>query len=237
MLHVLQSVAELVETAAGPSSAILAKRSSGSHFVALTMPLADLRAAASRTGGTINDVYLAAVVGGLRHYHAKKGCFSPSLRLGIPINTRGAGYAGDLRNQFAPMLVRVPLQLVDASERIRLLHELIVAARNQPLLGPLEQAIGLLRRVPGSLRLVSALLGCTDLMASNVPGSPVDLYLAAAKVERVIPFGPKAGAAINLTLLSHVGAVDIGVHVDPAAVPDADVLIDCLRAGFDETLA
>jgi len=84
---------------------------------------------------------------------------------------------------------------------------------------------------------VTALLALTDVMASNVPGSPVDLYLGGAKVEQIIPFGPRGTAALNLTLLSHVESVNIGVNMDPGAFPDAGVLLDCLRAGFDETLA
>ena len=49
-------------------------------------------------------------------------------------------------------------------------------------------------------------------------------------------FGPTTGAALNVTLLSYCGTCCVGVNVDTAAVPDAGVLVDCLRQGFDEVL-
>jgi WS/DGAT/MGAT family acyltransferase len=233
LAHALQSLAR---AASRPASPILAGRSAGARLGAMAFPLSDLRQAARRAGGTVNDVFLAAALGGLRLYHAKRGSHPASLRLGIPVSTRGGGTEADMRNQFAPTLVHAPLQLLDPVERIRLLHELVIAACHPPVLDLLEQATGMLRRIPGSMRLITGLLDATDMMASNVPGSPVDLYLGGARVEQIVPIGPRGGAGLNLTLLSHVDTVHIGVNMDPVSISDPGVLIDCLRAGFDETL-
>jgi diacylglycerol O-acyltransferase len=237
MLSTLQGILALAGAISGPGPPVPVGRSARSRFGALTFPLSDFRQAARRGEGTVNDVFLAGVVGGLREYHAKRGSVPPSLRLGVPVSTRAAGTEMDLRNQFAPILLRVPLQFQDPVERIRLLHGLVIAGRQQPVLGLLEQATGYLRPMPGFLRLVTAVLGATDVMASNVPGSPVDLYLGGAQVQQIVPFGPRSASALNVTLLSHVDTVNIGVNMDPVAFPDAGVLLDCLRAGFDETLA
>jgi hypothetical protein len=43
-----------------------------------------------------------------------------------------------------------------------------------------------------------------------------------------------SGAATNITLLSWLDQVQIGVNVDPAAVPDVDAFKRCLVGGFDE---
>ena len=51
------------------------------------------------------------------------------------------------------------------------------------------------------------------------------------------PFGPLPGCAAMITLLSHDGTCCIGVNVDPAAVTEPAVLVDCLRAGLDEVVA
>jgi diacylglycerol O-acyltransferase len=83
---------------------------------------------------------------------------------------------------------------------------------------------------------LASALPATDVIASGVPGSPDPLWLAGARVERLVAFGPRAGAGCNLTLLSHEGVVSVGVNVDPAATPDIDTLMACLRAGFDEVL-
>ncbi len=74
-------------------------------------------------------------------------------------------------------------------------------------------------------------------MTSNVPGAPVPVYAAGAKVERFYALGPPSGAALNVTLLSHVDTCCIGVVTDTAAIRDPDDLVSDLRAGFDEIVA
>jgi len=235
-VKMVQSFWSLARVAAGPLDPILEGRSTGVKLGALSLPIDEFRRVAQRAGGTVNDVFLAGALGGLRLYHAKRGSHPPSLRLGIPISTREGATEGDMRNQFMPALLAVPLQLLDPVERIRVLHELVIAARNQPALQLMDTVAEMVRRTPGSLRLISTLRNPADVMASNIPGSPVDLYLGGAKVDQLVPIGPRGGAGLNLTLLSHVDAVHIGVNMDPVTIPDGDVLIDCLRAGFDETL-
>lgn len=50
-------------------------------------------------------------------------------------------------------------------------------------------------------------------------------------------FAPTLGTALNLTLLSYNRICALGVNVDRSAIPDVEVLRDCLIAGFDEVLA
>jgi hypothetical protein len=75
-----------------------------------------------------------------------------------------------------------------------------------------------------------------DVVTSNVPGVPIPVYLAGARMEAQFPFGPMAGAATNITLLSYLDEAQIGVNTDPAAFPDPEVLHECLEEGFAEVL-
>ncbi|OWY59209.1 hypothetical protein B7486_75815, partial [cyanobacterium TDX16] len=75
-----------------------------------------------------------------------------------------------------------------------------------------------------------------DFTSSNVPGAPFPVYLAGAKLDAHFAFGPMAGAAANVTLLSYVDDLNLGINTDPAAVPDHDVFVGALRDGFDEIL-
>ena len=43
--------------------------------------------------------------------------------------------------------------------------------------------------------------------------------------------------AVNVTLLSYVDTCAIGINMDAAAIPDAEVFYDCLVAGFDDVVA
>jgi hypothetical protein len=65
----------------------------------------------------------------------------------------------------------------------------------------------------------------------------VALYLDGVEVTSMIPVGPRSGAALNATLLSYRDRAAIGLNVDPSAIPDADLLEECLRAAFEEGLA
>ena len=71
-----------------------------------------------------------------------------------------------------------------------------------------------------------------DFAASNLRGSPVPLYLAGSQIVANYPFGPRAGAALNVTTLGYSDALDIGINLDPAALPDTDGLMLDLRSAF-----
>jgi diacylglycerol O-acyltransferase len=142
-----------------------------------------------------------------------------------------------MRNQLQGAVIAGSLRACAPLERIRSVHDLVSEARRRPLLGLAEDLAGLGRRLPGVPAVLGRVLRSLDMLASNVPGPPAVLYLAGARVERMVPFGPRSGAALNATLLSYNDSVEIGINTDPTAIPDPMVLLDCLRAGFDEVTA
>ena len=73
-----------------------------------------------------------------------------------------------------------------------------------------------------------------DLATSNVPGPPVPVFFAGRRVIRWIPVGPVSGTAVNVTLMSYDGTAYVGMHIDPAAIPDPKLLKNCLRAGLGD---
>ena len=98
--------------------------------------------------------------------------------------------------------------------------------------------MGVVNALPrqASLAVLGSMLKAIDFVTSNVPGPRFPVYLAGAKIERMFPFGPPAGAAVNVTLYSYDGVCQVGVNCDRAAVPDAELLTECLERGFDEVL-
>jgi diacylglycerol O-acyltransferase len=230
-----RSVGELVADAVRPGSELLARRGTDIHLSALEVDLEQMRRAAGLGGGKINDAFLAGILGGLARYHDVHGDQSTSVRLGIPISTRADGT--EMRNQLQGMLMHGPLDLADPLERLKILHDSVLHARSQPWLDLIDAAAAAALHMPRSSQILAGLVRSTDALASNVPGPPVPLFLAGASVERLIPFGPRVGSALNLTLLSYQGDASIGINCDPAAIDDPGVLLDCLGAGFDEVLA
>jgi hypothetical protein len=96
-----------------------------------------------------------------------------------------------------------------------------------------------LNRLPTSVvtQIFGTMMKGLDFQASNVPGSPIPIYLRGVPVRSITPFGPIAGAAANVTLLSYQNELNIGINADPAAVTEPDLFVECVRRGYDEVLA
>lgn len=229
------SLARTARSAMMPGSPLLACRSGETHVSAVLLSLDDLRAAGKNCGGTVNDVFLAGALGGLQRYHERMGMPFPAVKLGIPVSTRGD--SDNLHNQLQGMLVRAPLDLPDPKERIRLIHAIVAETRTQPWLPLVDVAAAAAVRLPLAPNALAGMVRLTEVLASNLPGPPERLRLAGAGVDVLVPFGPRAGSALNLTLLSYAGGVAVGVNADAAAVSDLDLFVECLRSAFDEVLA
>lgn len=221
--------------ALGPSSPVLSGRSPAVAFSTIDLPLDAMRDAAGRVGAKVNDVFLAGLLDGLARYHVKQGSLAASLRLGVPISAR-KGEEELMRNQLMGAVLRGPLGDLDFDERMRLVQEMMLLSRAQPWGGLLDDLGELAARLPGADRIVAATVASLDVLASNVTGPDVPMWLAGSRVTGMTPVGPRSGSAVNATLLSYDGTASIGLNVDPAAVHDPGVLHDCLLSAYSEGL-
>lgn len=232
------SVGRLLAPTPTPLSPIMTGRSMSFRFQTLTFPLPDLKAAAKAASGTLNDAFVVAVAGGLRRYHQRHGTDVESLRMTMPINIRTEDTSDVAGNQFVPARFIVPVAIDDVTEHVRAIHELVDQQRHEPANALVEPLAIVLNRLPTTA--VTALFGSmikgSDFTTSNVPGAPIPIYLAGARVESMIPFGPLVGVAVNVTLLSNLDDVHVGINSDMAAVPDPEVLLECLQESFEAVL-
>ena len=204
------------------------------HLATMQIPLDTLKRAAKIVDGTVNDAYLAAVTGGLHRYHERHHVAVTSLRALMPINLR-SGADTNWGNKITLQRLTVPVAEPDPAARMRALHRAPSQARAEPSLAVTGTIAGALNLLP--VGYVAGILKHVDFLASNVPGAPVPVYLAGAKVTGMFAFGPTIGASVNTTLMSYNGSCDIGINIDTAAVPDPDVLVACLRESFAEITA
>ncbi|WP_433284908.1 HAD-IB family hydrolase [Pseudonocardia sp. CA-142604] len=237
----VETVRSLGKTVAPPTtghSPLLAERSGQWHFEVIDVGLDELKAGAKAAGGSLNDGYLAAVLGALRHYHQHFGAELGTIPIGIPISlrTQDDPQGG---NRFTGARLPGPLDEPDAVARIRAVREFVLTARSGAgvdVVGLLAPALPWLPGAvlgPASARLTSA----NDVQVSNLPGVSHPVYIAGARITRMYPFGPLPGVAATITLLSHDGTCCIGVNLDPAAITEPAVLMAGLRAGLDEVVA
>jgi WS/DGAT/MGAT family acyltransferase len=235
----LASVGRLVAPAVEPLSPAMTGRSLSVHFDTLTLPLADAKAAAKAAGGRLNDAFLAATAAGLRRYHEELGQPTEAVRLSMPINIREGDDADATGNHFAPARFPLPVQLADPRQAMAAIRDLVAQQRAEPALALVDPMSVVLNRLPTSVTttLFGAALRGVDVVASNVPGAPIELFTAGSRIESMFALGPMAGAAVNVTLLSYLDQIHVGINLDPAAVPEPERFLACYRAGWDEVLA
>jgi len=233
-VELVRSVARTVQPVRSTLSPIMTDRRLAWHYEAFTVPLDALRGAARASGLTLNDIFLGAISGGLLRYHERRGFPVDELRLTMPISIRTADdpIGG---NRITLTRFKVPTGLHDPVERMRRIHQLCLNARHEAAIPYTNMIAAALNVLPRGV--VGGMLKHVDFLASNVPGIDVPVYLAGARVAEWYAFGPTIGAALNATLVSYDGSCFVGVNVDTGAIPDVDLMIECLRESFREIVA
>jgi WS/DGAT/MGAT family acyltransferase len=232
------SLARVTGAPPAAPSPLMTNRGLSRRFGAIDLPLASLRAAGKAVGGSVNDAYLASLVGGLRHYHEVHGIDVAELPIAFPVSLRTDDHPMG-GNRFAGARIAGPVGVADPRDRIRVIRERVLAAREEPALDFMGFLAPALTRVPAPVltRVTERMMRATDLQASNIAGLARPAYIAGAEILRMYPFAPVPGAAVMVTLVSHNGTCCVGINVDAAAVPDTEVFVASLRAGFNEVLA
>lgn len=210
-------------------------------------PLEDLAFVRAALGGTINDVLLAACTRSLRSYLAQRGeHFDRPLVVSVPVSVRGREVDGGSTNQVSDMFVRLPVHLSDPVDQLRFVAtdtaeaKAMHGALGQNMLGDVTEVtppalFKFASRLYSSAGLADRLAPIHNLVVSNVPGPPVPLFVAGARVVGLFPFGPLVeGAGLNISVMSDMGSLDVGVIACPDLVPDvqdvADGVVDGVAA-------
>jgi diacylglycerol O-acyltransferase len=232
-----RSVLKHAVVTAPACSPLWVERSLRRRLEALSVPIESVKAAATRLGGTVNDVFVTAAVGGAGAYHRARGVDVDELRMAMPISTRGQD--GDGSNAFTPARLMVPAGITDPGARFNAVRDLIKAARTEPGVSLAPSLAGIVTALPGQvlLKVARQQVGTVDFTTSNVRGAPFDLFVGGAEVLANVSLGPMAGTAFNLTTLSTGNRLDMGLLVDVAAVGDPELLRTSIEESFAELLA
>jgi len=210
----------------------------GYRFVLHDVPLSDLKAAGKAAGGSVNDAFLAGLLGAFRRYHEHYGIPVDLMPIGIPVSLRTSDdpMGG---NRFAGARFAAPVGEPDPRTRIEIIREFVVTARAEPAIGFLELVAPALSRLPAAavIELAAGMTNVSDVQASNIPGMGHPVYMAGARVTGLYPLGPRPGVAAMIAMISYDGTCCIGLNVDPDVIGDLEVFESCLREGFDEVLA
>jgi WS/DGAT/MGAT family acyltransferase len=217
----------------GHRSPLWSERSLDRCLEIFDVPLADAKAVASRLGGSVNDVFVTAAAGGAGAYHRRQGVGVPELRMTMPVSTRADRSPGG--NAFTPTRVLVPLT-ADPRERFEEIHQRLLVTKTEKAMSLTGSLAGLVNLLPQPVlvRVARQQVLTVDFATSNVRAAPFDLYIAGALMTGNYPLGPIAGTAWNLTTMSYRGMLNLGLHVDRAAVEAPDVLRQDIQDAFAE---
>jgi WS/DGAT/MGAT family acyltransferase len=213
------------------------------------LALADIKTVKGALGGTVNDVVLATCAGALRAYLDKHGALpEQSLVAMVPISVRGEDDDA-IGNHVTAMMAPLATDVADPVQR---LHTITDATRD---LKEREKAVGatsmtewadvmspsvaaLAGRLASRLAIAEVIQPPYNVTISNVPGPPIPLYCAGAQLTALYPLGPiPDGAALNITVISYLEHLFVGVLADRDAIPDVDTIADGLNEALAELLA
>ncbi len=206
--------------------------------------LDDYKAIRKAHGGTINDVVLAVVAGALREWLMTRGEAiggASVVRAMVPVSVRTEDQSGVPGNRVSSYLVDLP---VGEPSPVMRLHQISYAMKGHKETGQAVGAdaiISVAGFAPPTLHSLGARAGSSlskrlfNVVVTNVPGPQFPLYAAGARLLAAYPVVPLAkGQAVSIGLTSYDGGVYFGLNADRDAMPDIDVLTQCIADALAE---
>jgi diacylglycerol O-acyltransferase / wax synthase len=184
---------------------------------------------------TVNDVVLAAVAGGLRRLLAGRGepVEGLVLRVMVPISLHREQPGQARGNQDAIMLVPLPLGEPDPVRRLDLIAA-ETAARKQQARPQMGSGIFRFVAVQRVWYRFLAHQRSVNLTVTNVPGPPLPLYLAGARLLELFPVvSPMGNVTLAVAVFSYAGQLNLTAVADQETCPDLEVFAQGVRDALD----
>lgn len=214
-----------------------------------SLPLDDVKAVKNALDVKVNDVVLAVCGAALRSYLDDRGEL-PSSSLNATVMAAVGGIAGAhagavLGNATSILGATLATNVADPLDRLRrisastqtakVLHRALGDRMVMRVADALPPGIfGAAVRVYGATGLPSMLRPPFNAVISNVPGPPDRLYSSGARVLSCYLFGPLIqSVALDITVISYAGSLDVGIAASPNLVPDPWPIADAMPAALE----
>lgn len=244
-----RAVGGLVSTGRGaatsrPVPALNAATGAQRRYGMVRTSLADHRAVRKAHGGTVNDVVLAVVAGGLRRWLISRGeplVEGTAVRALVPVSVRARRGGGG--NAISAYLVDLPVAEDDPVLRLASVRDAMEAHKRSGRAVGAAALVRLVGLAPPVLHSIGARLASQyssrlyNVLVTNVPGPPRPLYAMGARMLDMYPVVPLAGGqAVAIGITSYDGGVHYGLTADRDAMSDVDVLAEALGESLAELL-
>ena len=217
-------------------------------FASLSVPMDEVKRVARGFNASLNDVVMAMCSGALREMLAASGQLPKrSLVAAMPVSLRESGNT-ESNNQVSMVQCALATDVADPVLRLHSLRastaqikDRVAAFKNMiptdfPGLAAPIWASGL-SRIWANGRLAEKLPSLANVAISNVPGPPIPLYLAGAKLRHYYPVSIVThGLALNITMQSYAGSLEFGITACAEIVRKPEHLAQALLRSLDELI-
>ncbi|MBV8194048.1 MAG: DUF1298 domain-containing protein, partial [Candidatus Dormibacteraeota bacterium] len=236
-------LAATAETIRAPRSIINGRTGSMRSYTFSRFPLQDFKLVKDAFGGTINDVVLAAVSGGLRQYllaHDEDPDEPENaLQALCPVSIRDETERTALGNRLALLLVKLPIDEPNAEERLARVRQTVdrLKARRQAV--GADFLLKLAGFAPSTLHAMVARASLRqigfNMVVTNVPGPQFPLYFRGARLVEAFPVAfLYEGQYAAIAIFSYMGWLNFGYLADAHGLPDVQVLAKSVEKSFKD---
>ncbi len=206
-------------------------------------PLDDFKTVKNTFGGTINDVVLAAVAGGVRHFLTARGVDpadpEQAVKALCPVSIRDDAERTALGNRLAMLLVRLPIAEPNAKKRMTKTRATVdrLKARKQAV--GADFLLNLAGFAPATLHALVARSSLRrlgfNIIVTNVPGPQFPLYCQGSRLVEAFPIAfLYENQQLAVAIFSYAGWLNVGYIGDAVGMMDIDVFATCVEASLRE---
>jgi diacylglycerol O-acyltransferase len=239
----VEGVAEVAWAALNPAPHTPLNVPIGPHrrLVLVRSELSDFKVVKNAFGGTVNDVVLAVVAGGLRRWLRSRGVRTEGLELRalVPVSIRASDEHGQMGNRLAVMRGPLPVYVEDPVARLQVVRQAMDGLKESKQAVGAEVLTSVQNLAPPTILAQASRINFStrlfNLLVTNVPGPQFPLYALGRELLDLFPvaFLPR-DHALAVAIMSYNGGMDFGLLGDYDAMPDLDAVGEMFLAARDE---
>lgn len=243
-LRSLPDIVDLIPALTAPPPILPFNRAcSGERLIDWTeFSFTEARKIRDHLGGTVNDVVLTVLAKAVSDYTERSGhgVEGKTVRFMVPVSLRQKEERGSLGNLISFLPVEIPLDISDLKDLFNYVHQKMSKMKQTHLAELLMMFGAAYASIPPALQ--AAIGAVADLpfppfnmVATNVPGPQVPLYLAGRKMIDQYPYVP-IGYRLGLgcAILSYDKKLYFGLSSDLQAMPDVESFREILDSTLNE---
>ena len=215
---------------------------SGRRFAMTEAPVFRFKEIKDALGGTVNDVVLTVVAGGLHELLRAAGDEpkpDATLRAMVPVSVRSDDEKMALGNRVSMIFVDLPVGPMAPEERLSRIRERTKGIKDSMMALGAESIMNIGTWAPPTLHAMAARLVSRghwfNLVISNVPGPQVPMYIAGARLlvnYPVMPLAENVGLSVAVTSLA--GTMGFGFTGDWDAIPQIHQLAGYVEESLNQ---